>query len=191
MTGKMGIEDKVEIYKGFSKYYQGDLEAALTAIDLMDGEPAPICLSKEEMKEAEFDFNRLFVGPQRLLAPPYASVYLSEDRLIMQQETLEVRKIYAMLGLQVGEINHIPDDFLGYELYFLSAVLDMVTKGKDDVAEAAKELYYSFLQDHVMNWAGKHFDRVAEQAATEFNRCVNESLKQFLLHEAQGEDTNV
>lgn len=186
----IGIEEKVEIYKGFSKYYQGDLEAALTAIDLMEGCPVSICLSKDEMKDAEFDFNRLFVGPQRLLAPPYASVYLSEDKLVMQQETLEVRKIYAMLGLQVSERNHIPDDFLGYELYFLSAVLDMTTKGKDDVTEAAKELYYSFLQEHVMNWVGKHFDRVTEQAATEFNRCVNENLKQFLLHEAQGEDTN-
>jgi TorA maturation chaperone TorD len=38
-------------------------------------------LTEQEWLEAEYDFNALFVGPQKLKAAPFASVYLEEDAL--------------------------------------------------------------------------------------------------------------
>lgn len=37
------------------------------------------------------EHTRLFIGPYRLPAPPYESVYRTDERLVMQQPTIEVR----------------------------------------------------------------------------------------------------
>ena len=39
------------------------------------------------------DFAKLFVGPFKLLAPPYGSIYL-EDKRLMRESTLDVMKYY-------------------------------------------------------------------------------------------------
>lgn len=41
----------------------------LEGVNLLKG------LEKEDIVEAKYDFNRLFIGPSMLLAPPYESVY--------------------------------------------------------------------------------------------------------------------
>lgn len=176
------LADRIEIYRAFSQYYQGNLQAGLHAVRLCD-DSADIALTDTVWQEAEFDFNRLFVGPQRLQAAPYASVYLDENQLVMQEETLKVRAIYASIGLQVEEKNHIPDDFMGYELYFLAGLLELA--GADDVetAEAAKSMHQEFLQKHIENWAYLHLDKVMEIAKTEYCRKVAEVLKVFLQEE--------
>ncbi len=38
--------------------------------------------SEEDLEELEFDFNRLFVGPNRLEVSPYESTYLNDQRAI-------------------------------------------------------------------------------------------------------------
>ncbi|MFW6241995.1 MAG: molecular chaperone TorD family protein [Thermodesulfobacteriota bacterium] len=47
----------------------------------------------EDWEAAEFVFNRLFVGPAALEAPPYASVYLDEEPVVMGQTTRNVREM--------------------------------------------------------------------------------------------------
>ncbi|MDI8799770.1 molecular chaperone TorD family protein, partial [Salmonella enterica subsp. enterica serovar Montevideo] len=40
---------------------------------------AAVNLTDRAWLEAEYDFNALFVGPGKLLAAPFASVYLEDD----------------------------------------------------------------------------------------------------------------
>ena len=54
------------------------------------------------------DYSRLFIGPYRLLAPPYGSVYLENTRRIMGNSTLDVRDKYADEGLRL-DIKEDPD----------------------------------------------------------------------------------
>ncbi len=79
-----------------------------------DGAPLPIVT---DWREVAFSFNRLFVGPRALQAPPYASLYLDgDDTRLMGASTSRIRQLYAMLGLASPWQDRIPDDHLALEL---------------------------------------------------------------------------
>ena len=62
---------------------------------------SPTELNAKQWLEVEYDFNRLFVGPSALLAPPYASVYLGDEPLVLRATTLDVRELMQTLGVKV------------------------------------------------------------------------------------------
>lgn len=70
----------------------------------------------QDWQEVEFAFNRLFVGPAALEAPPYASAYLEPQALVMGGTTLEVRSMFAAVGLESPWKNTLPDDHISLEL---------------------------------------------------------------------------
>lgn len=109
-----------------------------------------------EQKQMCYEFNRLFVGPTPPIAPPYESVYLSEEHLLMQEQTIQVRRIYQSENLMTNAQGMIPDDFIGTELefaaYLLTRAIEAFSAGKD--AEGAKYLsvYQMFMQEHPRRW---------------------------------------
>lgn len=71
----------------------------------------------DDWSAVEFSFNRLFVGPRALLAPPYASIYLDNDpNRVMSDSTMQIRQFYGLLGLVSPWMNKIPDDHIALEL---------------------------------------------------------------------------
>jgi hypothetical protein len=46
------------------------------------------------------DYNHLFVGPAKLLAAPWESVYVDRERMLFQRTTLEVKSWYERFGLE-------------------------------------------------------------------------------------------
>lgn len=96
--------------------------------------------------EVEYDFNRLFVGPAAVPAPPYASAY-QEEPALMGTPTLEVRDAYRLLGLRVPDQGGTPDDHLAFELDAMAAML--TAPGTDDELE---ELKTWFIQEHMRAW---------------------------------------
>ncbi|HSO27591.1 MAG TPA: molecular chaperone TorD family protein, partial [Anaerolineales bacterium] len=82
--------------------------------------------SNGELQSAlEGDYNRLFVGPAKVLAPPWESVYLTKERLIFQEQTLQVRGWFRRFGLEVENLYHEPDDHIGLELLFLAHLAEL------------------------------------------------------------------
>ena len=63
-----------------------DFFSAGCAAELADAVPA-LCagrtLGEDEARELEYEFNRLFVGPQAVPAPPFASIYLEKEPQLM------------------------------------------------------------------------------------------------------------
>ena len=59
---------------------------------------------------------RAFSSSAKVLTPP-ESVYFSEERLVFQEETLQVREWYRRFDLQSVKL-HEPDDHVGLELTF-------------------------------------------------------------------------
>lgn len=92
----------------------------------------------------EYQFNSLFVGPGPVSAPPYASVYLETDQLLMGHSTLRVRALLHSLGLRVPDEEQNPDDFLPYELDLYLALL------QNDAAPTPESQW--FLHEHVPQW---------------------------------------
>lgn len=117
-------------------------------------------LNANDMLELEFDFNRLFVGPNRLEASPYESTYRNTERALMQAETIAVRRFYEKAGLAVYKKNINPDDHLSLELEFVCYLL---RESVED--DAYYTLYESFLKEHLLQWVEEHCELIREKTA--------------------------
>ena len=117
-------------------------------------------IARPDARDAEtfpYAFNRLFVGPDRLLAAPYETVHVSGSRTLMQRETLAVRACYRAEGFEPRALNAQPDDHLAFELGFLVKLLE-----RDD--ERAREAFRAFMRDHLGRWGEDHTREVREHA---------------------------
>ena len=130
--------------------------------------------SEEQVAELRYDYHRLFVGPGRLLAPPWESVYLSAEHLLFEAETRAVRSFYRRYGLQAPNLGHEPDDHLGLELAFMLHLcvlaLDALEHEDHDTFDGLLEAQRSFLGKHLLQWAPMCLNRVLEHAESDFYR---------------------
>lgn len=62
------------------------------------------------MRNAEAEYARHFVGPNPLIAYPWASPYLSHEMSLFQESTLAVRRAYAERGFVPKKLRQVPDD---------------------------------------------------------------------------------
>ncbi|WP_434510330.1 TorD/DmsD family molecular chaperone [Desulfitobacterium sp. AusDCA] len=122
-----------------------------------------------EFESMKYEFNRLFVGPASSKAPPYESVYFSPDRLVMQEQTLAVRKMYNREQLASSGQGHEPDDFIGTELEFMAYLLSRAMRAMqhDKLAQSSYyfDLYEEFCNKHTRLW-WKLFAQAINQATT-------------------------
>jgi TorA maturation chaperone TorD len=128
----------------------------------------------EQLEVLTLDYTRLFVGLDRTLAAPYESVFLSEDHLLFEKQTLAVRAVYEQYDLQVPEKNQIPDDHLSYELQFVAALCDQLVRAWQGREHRAMTLLQTdlcqFLDTHLLQWLPAFCDRVALYGETGFYR---------------------
>lgn len=136
--------------------------------------------------EIEFDYNRLFIGPAKLLAPPFESAYRNAGGLLMQQETLAVRDFYHGAGIEVQRKNAIPDDHLGLQLEFICYLLAQAGRKLEKGlagAEVYIECYRNFFEKHLQQWIYRHCADVEAKAKTPACRGVAAALAGFLQSE--------
>jgi TorA maturation chaperone TorD len=110
----------------------------------------------DDWQAVEFAFNRLFVGPRRLQAPPFASVYLDGQPDLMGVSTLRARQIYHAVGLASPWENAVPDDHIGLELDALRQIGMALSEVESD--ELCK--YYHLLHDDLAAWTPRFCERV-------------------------------
>ncbi len=118
------------------------------------------------------DYNHLFVGPQQLLAPPWESVFFSDERLAFQKEMLDVRAWYARFGLQSDKIFREPDDHIGLELAFVAHLAEFGLGAVEKNSQGELEEYIAaqrdFMREHLLRWAPGWTAQVEARARTEF-----------------------
>jgi TorA maturation chaperone TorD len=133
-------------------------------------------LSPEAFGDLRADYTQLFIGVGAVKAPPWESVYFSEDRLIFQEQTLQVRRWYQRYGLQVQRLNQEPDDHLGLELAFLAhlaqAGVAALEQGHDAAAAELLDAQADFLAEHPLRWAAQWNALVQQHARTDFYRGI-------------------
>ncbi|WP_206812682.1 TorD/DmsD family molecular chaperone [Paradesulfitobacterium ferrireducens] len=112
--------------------------------------------AETEQKQMGFEFNRLFVGPAPPIAPPYESVHLSAQRLVMQEQTVAVRRCYQAADLQATSQGAVPDDFIATELefaaYLLSRALEENSAGNEGNSLHYVDFCATFLTEHPGCW---------------------------------------
>jgi TorA maturation chaperone TorD len=120
------------------------------------------------------DYNRLFVGPGKIVAPPWESAQVDDERQLFQEETLAVRNWYRRFGLQAERLYAEPDDHVGLELAFLAhlAQLALAAQAAADPARLSELLAAerAFLTEHALRWIPAWAAQVVEQARTCFYR---------------------
>ena len=146
----------------------------------------------DDLETLRIDHARLFVGPYKLLAPPYGSVYLEENRL-MGESALDVQAIYAETGLDV--VIHGPPDHISIEMEFLYALVlkEMAALHNSDIQarQAWREKQRQFLSVHLGRWVAPFTDRVLQGADTDFYRALARLTREFVendLAELAGAD---
>ncbi len=125
-------------------------------------------------EQAEFAFNRLFVGPMALEAPPYGSYYLEPEPQLMGKTTLQVRCVYEMAGLESPLQGHTPDDHLGVEL---DAALALKTMARETGREEPQALWRWFLHEHLAVWLPEFLDKA--RAAKTRHPAVDMALQRL------------
>jgi TorA maturation chaperone TorD len=120
------------------------------------------------------DHRDLFEGPDHVLACPFESVYLSDEHLTFEVQTLDVRAFYNRFGVEAPSIGKEPDDHIGLELSFISHLcvlgLDAIEASDADAETAMIASIGDFLEQHLARWVDHCLDRVVEHATTDFYR---------------------
>jgi len=116
-------------------------------------ERAPVV---EDWADVEFAFNRIFVGPRVVSAPPFASVYLDAQPSLMGPSSLEMRHLYEVVGLVSPWAGSMPDDHLGLEL---DAFLQLRVALADDDSTALRPAL-QHLTAHMRAWLPRFGSRV-------------------------------
>jgi TorA maturation chaperone TorD len=135
--------DTAEVYQGFALLQEW-------AAEMLNDERGGVYAALRD------DYTRLFIGPDKVLAPPWGSVYFSKDRLIFQEQTLQVRNWYRRFGLVSDKLHQEPDDHIGLEMIFLSnlARLSLLAIEAEDETQLMYLLseQWEFLQEQPLNW---------------------------------------
>lgn len=122
-----------------------------------------VCGSAEPpLDDLLWEYTRLFLGPYRLPAPPWESVYTSPKRLLMQEAYDSVLEMYREAGLSIPDPK-VHADHIGCELNFLAVLYEREESGKENAGRAA-ELAGRFLAEHLRIWVPA-FSRDLEAAA--------------------------
>lgn len=130
----------------------------------------------EDEKLVRRDYNRLFYGPGPMLAPPYESVHRSDEGLVFEQETIQVRAAYAEFQLAAPRLNKEPDDHLALELGFLGELcvraMDAVDADDDLALTRLLVGVQDFLDAHLLVWGPQCLTQAADGAQTFFYRGI-------------------
>lgn len=132
----LSIQESLNYVRDFAEQFNTNKEAAL--------------------EKCRSEYTRLFIGPTKLPAPPWESVYVTKDRLIFQESTLEVRRCYLKYNFEPVHFRSEADDHIALELDFMSNLSHLVeTSLQDDKISEAVEILkdqQAFLEDHLLAW---------------------------------------
>jgi len=133
-------------------------------------------MSSEAFDELRVDYTRLMFAGDRVLAPPWESVYFSEERLIFQEQTMQVRALYRRFGVDASNHAHEPDDHIGLEFAFVAHLAHRarVALEQDEPVDFENLLaaQREFLSEHLLKWAPQWCELVQTQANTDFFRGI-------------------
>ena len=145
-------------------------------------------LTDQTIKTLKQDYTRLFIGLGQILAPPWESVYFSEERLVFQEQTLRVRTWYRRFNLEPEKLHREPDDHIGLEFAFLSHLaylgLAALEDGDQEEFQITLEAQRQFIMEHPLKWVSIWASRVEQHAQTDFYRGIGFLTKGALLEMA-------
>jgi TorA maturation chaperone TorD len=136
------------------------------------------------LEPLKVDFSKLFVGPYKLSAAPYGSVYLEGERKMMGQSTLDVRNRYREAGLDTAKNFKDAPDHISAELEFMYYLIfkEIEAFSNTDIESAIGfiQKQRSFLEGHLMAWVPEFAKSIIEYAENPFYPNLAKATQKFL-----------
>ncbi|WP_413309455.1 molecular chaperone TorD family protein [Bacillus sp. 1P10SD] len=124
-------------------------------------------LSNDSLKNEREEYQRLFLGPGPLAAPPWESYYRSKEQLLFEEWTYQVREQYHQFGLKYMRENNEPDDHLLLELEFMINLIDLtLLETKPDRFIELISSQQLFLEKHLTVWIPYFCKRVIQSTSS-------------------------
>ena len=137
-----------------------------------------------DLESIRVDFAKLFVGPYKLLAAPYGSVYLDPERQVMGDSTLDVRNRYRDAGLDTATNFRDAPDHISAELEFMYYLIfkEIVAFADSDTETAMSfiQKQKAFLEDHLMAWVPEFTGNIIQNAENPFYVNLASATQAFL-----------
>ena len=190
----MREENRRSTYRLLSAcYYLPDeviLETVTTLKTTLDGVSPEAAASVANMgtipdlELLKIDYSSLFVGPFKLLAPPYGSIYLEGKREVMGASTIDAKNRYAAAGLDFsGDVKEAPDHIaieLEFMYYLIFKEIEAVEQADSESVINYLEKQKAFLAKHLGRWIVKFADNIEKHATTEFYKNLAQTTKIFV-----------
>lgn len=142
------------------------------------------CLKTSDIPSLRAEYDRLFTGPDKLLIPPYASVYLEPEPVIMGPSTLEVLRIYEEAGFLLSPSFKDLPDHIAAELEFIALLCEEEKEAwrRGDLSEAARllGLEEAFLREHLIRWIPDFASKVLAVSKSPFYRELASLAKDYV-----------
>lgn len=108
-------------------------------------------LEEETLAQA---YQRLFVGPYALPAPPWGSVYLDHENVLFGNSTLDLREWMLENGIDIALTQNEPEDHIGLMIMMVAWI-----------AETRPEKLNELLAEHLLPWAYRYLEKLSLQGA--------------------------
>ncbi len=139
-----------------------------------------------DLEKLQIDHARLFIGPYKLLPPPYGSIYL-EDGALMGNSTMNVEDFYRKEGMEASG-QEVPDHITA-ELEFMCVLIARESEAaKTDDTESVdnyRQKQKTFLSIHLGAWIAEFTDKIRQEAQTEFYKTLGCVTEQFLRQDIE------
>ncbi len=137
-------------------------------------------LKKNKETEIMIDYAALFVGPYKLNAPPYGSVYIDKKRKLNSDSTKEVEELYKEYGLTVSKDISDTSDHIAVELEFLHTLL---ADYHNNPSQKTMDILNRFMESFFLPFVKGLSPLIISNASTDIYKCVGESLGMFTQNE--------
>lgn len=189
---------RMEAYRLLSECYFLPNEGLTAKLEALEFKLAEVCKpaiefvrnmrkafeSGAQIEPLKVEFAKLFVGPFKLFAAPYGSVYLDGERKIMGDSTLDVKSRYREAGLDTAQNFKDAPDHISAELefmyYLIFKEIEAFADSDTETAMGFIQKQKSFLEDHLMAWVPKFADSIIKNAENPFYANLASATKAFL-----------
>lgn len=132
------------------------------------------------------DFAKVFLGAgvsNNNAAFPYASVYTSKKRLVMQEIWKEISEIYASRNMGLGDApSEYMEDHISCELEYMAYLCECEAQERNSELKAEQR---EFLEKYVLNWISGFCQDIKKFAKTGFYQGMALLLENYIRSDYQ------
>jgi len=191
------IEKRADIYKLLSLlYYQPNADTAgyvkelkelisdyiYSGTEFMDKMEKDLAKTSANANYLLVDYAKLFVGPFDVLAAPYGSIYLDNERKVMGDSTMDACRQYAEAGLEIDASFKEAPDHIAVELEFLYYLNYRYLETNELMYLVKQEI---FLNTHLGLWIDDFTKAVVKHSNTDFYINLTLLTQKFIKEDMQ------